>query len=348
MEVSNEISNGNLTIKAKPEGNDEITELANNINLMSESLYKIIKNVNLRVIDLINNSNKLVTQTEDSSKDMEIVNKLIIKLRESSFEQNKEAKIGIENLNSLANQINNIMNTISKIEYDTKKTSELNESGKVALAQLEEKLLINNNISIKMSSNANNLLNKSSSISKVVDTIQEIAEKTNLLSLNAAIEAARAGEHGKGFAVVSDEIRKLAEQTTLSVKTIGLIIGEIQDEIKITKNNIDTEISSLKEVNIGLKSTTDSFGMTTNAIQNNVSHIENLILSLNKMNLSKDEVLSLMKNILSISFDNSESIQKIVNSINNRTKVMSDIAIASNDVKGIANKLEDSIKNFKI
>lgn len=101
MEVSNEISNGNLTIKAKPEGNDEITELANNINLMSESLYKIIKNVNLRVIDLINNSNKLATQTEDSSKDMEIVNKLIIKLGESSFEQNKEAKIGIENLNSL-------------------------------------------------------------------------------------------------------------------------------------------------------------------------------------------------------------------------------------------------------
>ena len=121
MKVSNEISNGNLTIKAKPEGNDEITELANNINLMSESLYKIIKNVNLRVIDLINNSNKLATQTEDSSKDMEIVNKLIIKLGESSFEQNKEAKIGIENLNSLANQINNIMNTISKIEYDTKR-----------------------------------------------------------------------------------------------------------------------------------------------------------------------------------------------------------------------------------
>lgn len=84
----------------------------------------------------------------------------------------------------------------------------------------------------------NNLNVKTEQIDAIVRLISDIAEQTNLLALNAAIEAARAGEQGRGFAIVADEVRKLAERTSLSTKNVGNLVGTIQGEVLLTKENM--------------------------------------------------------------------------------------------------------------
>lgn len=93
----------------------------------------------------------------------------------------------------------------------------------------------------------NVLNNKAQSITKIVQTIKEIADQTNLLALNAAIEAARAGEAGRGFAVVADEVRKLAEKTSASTLEIGKTVSEIQDETNVVAESMKIGVKSVEE-----------------------------------------------------------------------------------------------------
>ena len=100
---------------------------------------------------------------------------------------------------------------------------------------------------------------KSQEISKLVSVIQEIADQTNLLALNAAIEAARAGEHGRGFAVVADEVRKLAEQVSTSVADITEIVTGIQNESSLVAESLQDGYKEVKQGTTQIKTTQETF-----------------------------------------------------------------------------------------
>ncbi|MBC7958920.1 MAG: methyl-accepting chemotaxis protein, partial [Vallitaleaceae bacterium] len=269
-------------------------------------------------------------------------------LSRGAFEQTEEARKGSERLNSLAEQINDVLESTQQIEHYTEETASMNSHGIDALKQLEEKLNLNNEVSRLIATNANTLLSKSSSISQVVDTIQAVAQQTNLLALNAAIEAARAGEQGKGFAVVADEIRKLAEQTSTSTKTIGLIIKEIQVEIDSTKSNIDVGALSLENVNEKLAVTTKAFDAITSAINNSVEHINKLISNIEKINNDKDEVVLSIKDISAISESTAAATQEVSAAIQEQSATMEDIAQTAEQLKDIVTKLEEEISGFQV
>ena len=142
-----------------------------------------------------------------------------------------------------------------------------------------------------------NLAAKSASIGIILQAIETIAKRTNLLALNTAIEAARAGEHGEGFAIVAEEIRKLAEQSALSTKEIQDIINTLTGDIQSVKETLYTTTNLLDSVDIALGVSEETFKISKTSVDNTLDQIELLERDTQEIEKLKDEVVQSMQNI---------------------------------------------------
>lgn len=343
--ISNgDLSNEDIHINSK----DEIGLLAQSINEMQHDLKDVIQFI-AKASERVTSQSEELTQ---SSNEVQEGSEQIASTME-------ELSAGAESQANSATNISEVMKEfVRKIQEAERIGVHVSESSSEVLAltgegrQLMEKsvnqMMVIDQIVKDSVSKVKGLDDQSKEISKLVQVIQDIADQTNLLSLNAAIEAARAGEHGRGFAVVADEVRKLAEQVSLSVEDITGIVSNIQMESSNVANSLEAGYHEVNEGSKQIELTGQTFGTINVSISNmaeNISSISDYLKEIvgdsNQMNNSIDEIAS-------VSEESAAGIQQVAASSEQTSSSMEEVARSANDLEQLAEQLSEQVRHFQL
>ncbi len=316
---------GDLTVQFDSKRKDEFHILIDEIQTTFGKMKDLIQQVKTLSGEVSESASNVSMTSELFLKSSEDISSAMNEIEQGINQQAKDAEECLVQMDSLSQKIEVVsMNTkeIGQIADSTKMSV---KEGTVISEELNQQTKSTIEITTDIIKDIEKLSEKSSSINKIINVINDIANQTNLLSLNASIEAARAGEHGKGFAVVASEIRTLAEQSKASVNDIKKIIGSIQED---TTTAVETarkagKVLALQES--AVKNTTDSYANINGSV-------EKLVVSLS----------SITDNVANIE----EARISTLGAIENISAVLEEIAASSNNVNQTASNQVASVESL--
>lgn len=343
------IASGDLTAEAiHVKNKDEIRDLAESFNEMTEGLRNVIFKVSTASEQVASSSEELSASAEETAASSEEVAKTINQLAEGASDQAKSSKDISDVAGQIVSNINRVSEHINLVTDSSSRVSDEARQGVEEAKKAIEKIQSIQAVTEESSEKVRILGNKSAEIGEIISVIKEIAGQTNLLSLNAAIEAARAGEQGKGFAVVAEEIRKLAEQSANSVVEIAELVGSIQYE---TNQVVDIMSASTEVVMEGV-TTVDKAGNSFEQIFEEIKAIAGKLSDVGTatqtIRRDSEGLNASIKNITSIAMESAASSQEISAASEEQSATVEEITRASQDLAVLAQELRMDIARFKI
>jgi methyl-accepting chemotaxis protein len=199
-----------------------------------------------------------------------------------------------------------------------------------------------------VSGTIDDLVKEAAGISSITRTISEIAEQTNLLSLNASIEAARAGEHGRGFSVVAQEVRKLAEESSKSAKSVFHMVHNIENSIKMAQKNIQINEEIARRQTESIEATEKIFGEMVDSIQFITQRMSEFTGESQKMLNAAQFITGTMENISAITQQSAAGTEQVSTSMVQQTRSVKAVVIQSEQMLRMVTQLQRTIQIFKL
>ena len=334
---------------------EEVFHRTDEIGEMSRALHKVQTEVSSMMKQIIEASQQVASScqqlTDSSEQSAEVsgtVANSIVNVAGSCSEQFTEVENASSNIESLSQSMERFKKTIEHAGQVVSEAKGQADSGeKEVTGAVKQMELIEQSVS-QSAQVIEELGKESDKIGTIVDAISQIAEQTNLLALNAAIEAARAGEHGRGFAVVADEVRKLAEQSSSSAGEISSLIGSIQEKarnaVSVMQDGVSQVQNGVGAVNGAGNSFKDIAGMVEQVVDE-TTEMERTVVSLAK---NTSTIADAINKISEMSRNVASEAESVSAATEEQTATMNEIAGASRRLTEMAESMESSVERFKI
>ncbi len=349
--VVGDVSKGNLAVRIDEKASartDEIGELCRYVEELRTQLSGIIGKLKTESGHLYTSSNRLYDTSQNANSAVGQVERAVHEIADGATSQADETQKATENVILMGNMVEE---TSAQVEELQKNAVEMQKSSEQASAILAELAQVNQQTvdAIEVISQQTNTTNESAlKIRDATNLITEIADETNLLSLNASIEAARAGEQGRGFAVVAAQISKLAEQSNESARKIEEIITSLIDDSTKSVETMNNVREIMAKQNENVQRTDEAFQIVKDGIDRSMDGVKYIADKTSKLDEARVNVVDIVQNLTAIAEENAAGTQETSASATEFGNMIGDIENETQGLKNAADVIEESVGRFKL